>query len=181
MYMSQNISDNIQRKVNNKKALGVAFDVGVLWGVRMGIISSLMIFLAIFWGSVSECLLVFTVWGGGWLVMSGLGGAFAAKRTGHGAGIGAYCGLFLASFAIVLTVIGILIEIFVYAMLINYRVIPESWAITGGNPNGIGDLAIALPFVAIGAFIASFGIGPLLRALGGGVYRSFADTRRGQQ
>ena len=47
MYVSQNILDNRQGKVSNKKALGVAFDVGVLWGVRMGIISSLILF----WGS----------------------------------------------------------------------------------------------------------------------------------
>lgn len=187
--MNQNRLENMQGQVSQKKALGFACDKGILTGFRMGIISCLIGFLLLLLGSEKNAFsvilrgLVLLALIGGWPVIPLLCGAFVAKKTGRGAGIGAYCGLFLGPFAVLVTVLGTIIEILVCAMLVNVRVIPNLWAIAfaGGNLNGIGDLAIVLPYVVIGAFIASFVVGPLLGALGGGAYRSFADKRRGWQ
>jgi hypothetical protein len=179
--MSQNHSDGVQRQRSQKQALGFAFDRGVLTGTRMGIISGLICFLLLFWNSetwvcaiVKSLLLLALI--GGWPVIPVLCGACVAKKTGRGAGIGAYSGLFLGPISVVLTIISTFIS-----MVIFYQLVPQTWAFafSGGDAGGAAEVFAlgVVPVAVICAFPASFGVGPLLGALGGGI--ALSRTRTG--
>jgi hypothetical protein len=149
-------------------ATGVA--AGVLTGITLGLIGWLFIILVSITRNSQLEEQQFGLMLLSYVAMTALSGVFVAKRTGQGAKIGAFCGLFVGPIATLLMIVSIEAPRLIPALYSYIDVNASMGAYTAGWDRGfwfIGAVFVALP--------TSFVSGPALGALGG---RLWTQTRR---
>lgn len=165
--MRQKILETVQKPVSMKKAFRIAFDTGIYGGVAIGVILGSALFLNSVLNKGIDAdnapagykyaFHVFLLTVGSWGLMTLVCGAIAGKRTGRGAKMGAYCGLFLGPISVVSTVGSILIWQFIF--------FPSTFPTNLASPSSLDVVGYLLEVIGCVALV-SLGIGSLIAAVG---------------
>jgi hypothetical protein len=169
--MRQEILETVQEPVSKKKALGVTLDTGIYGGLAIGVIlgSALFFNYSLHKGidvdnapaGYTYMFHVVFLTASSWGLMTLVCGVIAGKRTGRGAKMGAYCGLFLGPISVVSTVGSILIWQFIF--------FPSTFPTNPlASPSSSDALEFLLEVIACVALVSS-GIGSLIAAVGASI------------